>query len=465
MTKISILEKKWAYEELREVRIKNAMASILIEASATGEVNLYGDLAFNPEVDDFNIEDYFAESYADGVFTLELMELPARQKDLKAIQLKLGIPAGIALDITTDNYPLSIVGLSGNLKTDSENGPVSISNCECDMHIESENGPVRVRNSSGNIFAKLENGPISAEDISGEGLHLESENGPIKMRLASFKTVEIQTENGPIYYETLPVDGANMKFETENGIVHLVLPINYSFSLKAETESGRVKSKLDAEVTHEDNTFRIEQIYCDTDEVAQIEIITENGLIKLSGDSHINLDFIKVKLNQVKEALDKANTSEEKEMVMDLVSKVLDYLKKAAGSINEEKVKEKVNEAIAKLKSTMDDFNIDDTTANIKVKVEDISSEIYDGVREGLKNAKAEFDGLKYEHLNAESLKDYINKVVNSPLIKPYLGSEKKKAEKEEIAERSRLKILDMLEKGKITSEEAERLLNAIGKE
>jgi hypothetical protein len=55
--------------------------------------------------------------------------------------------------------------------------------------------------------------------------------------------------------------------------------------------------------------------------------------------------------------------------------------------------------------------------------------------------------------------------VVNSPLIKPYLGAEKKRQETEEIAERSRLRILDMLESGKITSEEAEKLLNAIRKE
>jgi hypothetical protein len=46
--------------------------------------------------------------------------------------------------------------------------------------------------------------------------------------------------------------------------------------------------------------------------------------------------------------------------------------------------------------------------------------------------------------------------VIDSPLIKPYLGGELKAKEKEDIADKSRLKILDMLESGKITSEEAE---------
>ncbi|MDI3503661.1 MAG: hypothetical protein PWP64_597, partial [Candidatus Cloacimonadota bacterium] len=141
------------------------------------------------------------------------------------------------------------------------------------------------------------------------------------------------------------------------------------------------------------------------------------------------------------------------------------YLHRSAQSINEEKIKNKVTEAIDKMNNTVKDFSLDKTRTVVIGKIENLSSEIYDGIREGLKNAKAEFDGLRYEHLNKDSLKDYIHKVVNSPLIKPYLGAEKKKAEKEEIAERSRLKILDMLEKGKITSEEAEKLLKAISKE
>ncbi len=467
MKKITVSERNWKYDELSKIIITNEMLPLQIESSPDSEIKMEGDLVFEIDVDleDFDIQDYFEDSYEDGVFSLNLLELPGSQKNFKSLQMKLKIPNGVFLEVYTGNFPLSAVGLINPAKIQTENGPISVANCEGDLHLESENGPVRIRNCEGNLYAKLDNGPISGEDVSGKGISLSSENGPIKMRLASFEQVEIRTENGPIYYETQPVEAAAMSFSTENGIVHLVLPLNYSFSLKAETESGRVKSKLDAEVIKEDNTFRIEQIYSEGDSIAQIEINTENGLIKLSADSFINLDYIKTKLNQIKEALEKVKTGDEKEKVNELVNKVLDYLKKAAGNINEDKIKDKVNEAIAKLKTTIEDMNLEDTTANIKIKVEDVSGEIYDGIKEGLKSMKAEFDGLKYEHLNAESLKDYINKVVNSPLIKPYLSAEKKKAEKEEIAERSRLKILDMLERGKITSEEAERLIKAIGKE
>jgi DUF4097 and DUF4098 domain-containing protein YvlB len=463
MKKNTTFEKKWAFDELSEIKLTNEMATLVVGVSDSTEVRLEGEIGFDPEQEDFDIADYLEDNFSGEVLRLELLELPSGS-DFKATQLKLFVPSNVMLSIETENFPLSINGLTSKLKLEVENSPVSIKNCEGDIHLESENGPVKLHQITGNIFAKMENGPISAEAISGEGLHIESENGPIKLRLASYKKVIVETENGPIHYETLPVEGGDFSFKTENGIVHLVLPLSFSFKLSAESESGRLKSKLDAEVTQEDNTFRITNIF-DDEEPTIIKIETENGLIKLSSDGHINLDYIKVKLDQMKDAVKQAATGEEKEKVKELLDKVADYLSRAAKSINEEKIRDKVTEAIDKMKAAAADFDFEETKATVTAKIDDLSTEIYSGMKDGLRNVKAEFDGLKYEHLNADSLKEYINKVVNSPLIKPYLGAEKKRQETEEIAERSRLKILDMLEAGKITSEEAERLLNAIRKE
>ncbi|MBP7116959.1 MAG: DUF4097 family beta strand repeat protein [Candidatus Cloacimonetes bacterium] len=458
------IQKKWANVGLSEIRLDNALAPLVIDDSADDAVLLEGLLNFEADQEDLNIEDYINAELDAGILTLKLDELPVNQRDIKTAQIKLSVPGKVFLNVSTDNFPLSLIGLENNLKISSDNSPVSIKHCRGDLHLESENGPVKLHNIRGNIYARMENGPVVAEDIVGEGLHIESENGPIKLRLASYKTVDLETENGPIHFETQPVEGGNFKFTTENGIVHLVLPLRFSFKLSAETESGRFKSNLDSEVVKDDRTFRIENLY-DDDEPTMISINTENGLIKLSSDGHINLDFIKTKLDQLKDSISGANTCNEKEKVNELLGKLIEYLSRATNSINEEKIKSKVNEAIDKMKAATKDIDLEGTKTVVISKVEDLSSEIYDGLKEGLRGVKAEFDGLKYEHLNADSLKEYINKVVNSPLIKPYLSAERKKQEQEEIANRSRLKILDMLEAGKITSEEAERLLKAIHKE
>lgn len=459
-----MLQKQWTYASLSEVKVINGMAPLMIETAADAEVLLQGMLMCDEDEQDFEFEDYLEASFSDGVLTVDLQEISSSKKGLQASQLKLSVPANVLLSIHTENFPLSFMGLQNTLKIVSENSPVSIKNCEGDIHIDSENGPVKFHHTSGNILARMENGPISAEDICGDSIKVESENGPIRLRLANFKDVDLESENGPIHYETQPIEGGNLRFKTENGIVHLVLPLSFSFTLTAESESGRLKSKLDTAVTQENNTFKIENLF-EGDAPTIIRIETENGLIKLSSDGHINLDFIKTKLEQLKDALSKANTSEEKEKVKELLSKVTNYLSTAARYISEENIKSKVNEAIEKMKAVAAEFDLQETKTTVISKIEELGSEIYDGINEGLRNVKAEFDGLKYEHLNSDALKEYINKVVNSPLIKPYLGAEKKRQEGAELAERSRLKILDMLEAGKISSEEAERLLTAIGKD
>lgn len=459
------IKKEWAIVGLEKVVINNQLASMSIEPSDSATVKLEGNIFCDEPHEDFNWEDYVSGDFSDGKLTIELDEIEAMDRSgMKASQLKLYIPKGVFIEYETYILPLGLHGLHNNVKVISENAPISVNNCEGDKHIESENGPVRIHNSKGSIYARLENGPLSAEAISGEGIHVESENGPIKLRLSNFKNVDLATENGPIYYETQPVEGGEFKFRTENGIVHLVLPLSFSFSLKAESEIGRVKSKLDFPVSVEDGVFRIENLY-DDDAPTTIEIQTENGMIKLSSDGHINLDFIKAKLNQIKADLLNANTSEEQDQVTELLNKVVEYLNRAVKSINEEKIRNKVNETIEKLKEMTQNIDFETTRTVVVDKVDDIGSQIFDGIKEGLKDVKSAFDGLKYEHMHGDSLKDYIHKVLESPLIKPYLGAELKKKEKDTIAEASRLKILSMLEDGKITSEEAERLLKAISKE
>ncbi|HNQ42839.1 MAG TPA: DUF4097 family beta strand repeat-containing protein [Candidatus Cloacimonadota bacterium] len=459
------IKKEWAIVGLEQVVINNQLAPMSIDQTEGAAVKLEGKIFCDEPHEDFNWEDYVSGDISDEKLTIDLDEIEAMDRSgMKASQLRLSVPAGVFISYETYILPLGLNGLKNNLKVATENAPVSVNNCEGDLHIESENGPVRIHNSSGNIFAKLENGPMSAEAISGEGLHVESENGPIKLRLSSFTKVDLATENGPIYYETQPVEGGDFKLKTENGIIHLVLPIRFSFSLKAESEIGRIKSKLDFPVSVEDGVFGIENLY-DDEVPTQIKIETENGMIKLSSDSHINLDYIKAKLNQLKEDLLKADTSEEKAQVTELLNKVVEYLNRAVKSINEDKIREKVELAIGKLKDMAQNIDFESARTVVVGNVEDISSQIFDGIKDGLKDVKSAFDGLKYEHMHGDSLRDYIHKVLESPHIKPYLGAELKKKEKDTIAEASRLKILSMLESGKITSEEAERLLKAIGKE
>ncbi len=458
MSKIN-LEKKWVFDPLHTVLIENHLAKLLFQADEGQEVNMEGIINFSHSQDTFQTEDYIQSEYQDGILKIILQDIDS--DEVKDAVFTVTIPEGVYLKVKTDNYPISLNNLKNKLKVLNENSPIYLQNCQGDMHLENENGLIRLSDCEGNIDAKLENGPLSASKISGQTLHLENENGPIKVRMASFTEVELYSENGPIFYETIPVENGNFQFKTENGSINLVLPNNFDFTLEATTQWGRVKTSFDLPITFNDNIYTM----INGEGTSQIKAISDNGTIKINAENRLNLDFVMNKLEQIKIALQKVNSEAEKQKVVEMVNKITTYINRLADSIKEEKIKEKITSATSKLKDLVVNFDFRETNDKVIKSVEDIGSQIQDAFKEGIKNIKESVDDLKKHRFHTESVAAYVKKILDSPQIKPYLGGEHKKKEKENIADRSRIKILEMLEAGKITAEEAERLLKAIGKE
>ncbi|NLM90076.1 MAG: DUF4097 family beta strand repeat protein [Candidatus Cloacimonetes bacterium] len=458
MSKIN-LEKKWVFDPLHTVVIENHLAKLLFQADEGQEVNMEGIINFSHSQDTFQAEDYILSEYQDGILKIILQDIDS--DEVKDAVFTVTIPEGVYLKVKTDNYPISLNNLKNKLKVLNENSPIYLQNCQGDMHLENENGLIRLSDCEGNIDAKLENGPLSASKISGQTLHLENENGPIKVRMASFTEVELYSENGPIFYETIPVENGNFQFKTENGSINLVLPNNFDFTLEATTQWGRVKTSFDLPITFNDNIYTM----INGEGTSQIKAISDNGTIKINAENRLNLDFVMNKLEQIKIALQKVNSEAEKQKVVEMVNKITTYINRLADSIKEEKIKEKITSATSKLKDLVVNFDFRETNDKVIKSVEDIGSQIQDAFKEGIKNIKESVDDLKKHRFHTESVAAYVKKILDSPQIKPYLGGEHKKKEKENIADRSRIKILEMLEAGKITAEEAERLLKAIGKE
>lgn len=451
------LEKKWVFEPLNKVVIENHLAKLFLQAGAEQEVCLKGTIKFNRSQDDFQADDYIQSDYQEGVLKIILPEFES--DEFRDAVFNVTIPEDVYLHIITDNYPVNFDNLKNKLKVLNENGPIYLQNCKGDMHLESENGLIRLSNCEGDIFAKLENGPFSASKISGKSLHLENENGPLKLHLASFPEVNLYSENGPLYFETVPLENGNFQLKSENGSINLILPNNFDFTLEATTQWGRIKTNFDLPIQVRDNTYTM----INGNGTVIIKAITDNGTIKINAENRPNLDFVKNKFEQIRIALFKVNSEEEKQKVVEMVNKVVAYINNIAGSIKEENIKEKLTTSTAKLKELVENFDFRATNDKVLKNLEDIGSQIQDALKEGIKNLKENMYDFKKHHFHTESLTDYIKKIIDSHQIKSYLGGEHKK--KESSTDLSRMKILEMLEAGKITAEEAERLLKAIGKE
>ncbi len=466
----------YSYPEAKSIKLVNHMGPLTVFASESGELEISADLKYKDHIDDINLADYIDIKLDSSQIILELQEIDDladgsfRRDEFK---LQIALPQLETVLLEAENESFNVAGLSSEIRLEIENGATVISNCIGDLHLESENGALKIRNHQGNVFVELENGPLSTDSLKGDKLSVESENGAIKMRSSAFTEAKITNENGVIYYETLPVDDARLDFENENGVIQLVLPSLWGFEIMMEQELGSIINKLEVPVTREDGF----QSILSGDGGAKIKIKTENGAIKLSHDRHLNLDFLQSKIEQLKETILKSKSMEDKEKVSALLENILAYANRGLESINEDKIKQVLSDAMAKLKQTVESIDFNAAKDKVAVSVESIGAEIQTAFKDLVqtfqdKANQEKIKGFKdkvfntHFHLDADEAGAAISaKVIEK--IKRIIPSafELKGLEKEVVADQSRLKILQMLESGKITAEEAERLLKAISKE
>lgn len=467
--KTAKIKLNYDFTGVEKVKIENSMAPVTISVSSSGQIEIEAELRVQEPSEERELGDYFHISQSDHTVSIELEEIPELQEPFMGTgksQVQIRIPKGVAVIAEAELHPISAEGLEGALVIHNENSAILLSNCSGHIHLENENGPIRMQSCSGDFEIDLENGPLSAEKLSGDKLEVESENGPVKIRLAAFRKVAISNENGVIYYETLPVENGEFSFENENGVVHLVLPDEFDFELDAETESGSLVSTIEAEKS----TMEGHKILRRGEGNTKITVKTENGVIKVSSGGQGDLGFLKLKIHELKAAINNAVKPEDKEQVLKTMNTVIASVQKMLGSVTEEKVKDNLSSALDKLKTLVENFDVKETKDKVVNSVDQIGNEVVDGLKGFIRKVKEPWgEGGRFEHSqvhrDVDSLKEYIHKVINSSLLKPYLGKGMSARDKQDVDERSRMKILEMLESGKITAEEAERLLKAIGKE
>ena len=177
----------------------------------------------------------------------------------------------------------------------------------------------------------------------------------------------------------------------------------------------------------------------------------------------------------LKESIQKTKTLQDKEEVQKNLGKVIDYVSQLTHNINEEKIKTAISAALEKLKTSVASFDVNETKEKVSAGVEDFTHEVsqtlssfWEKVRGKVgqefqsTNVRRHFHNIQSE---MRSVSDQINKALKGAGMPGWMKTDMDDDEREQMQDRSRLKILEMLESGKITAEEAERLLRAIGKE
>jgi hypothetical protein len=114
-----------------------------------------------------------------------------------------------------------------NVNATTQNGPIAVKNVIGDMELSAQNGPISLSGIGGNVRARAQNGPLqvrlTGSRWQGAGLDAETQNGPIQLEIPQNYNAALETGtiNGPMETDfpvTVTLSGKTWKrFSTQLG--------------------------------------------------------------------------------------------------------------------------------------------------------------------------------------------------------------------------------------------------------
>lgn len=132
-----------------------------------------------------------------------------------ADQVKIDISGGrirVSGPRRRDNTPWAVtfvihVPVRTDVAVTTENGPVDVDGVSGEIHLSATNGPVSLFRLGGNVVARAGNGPLTVDlegrTWSGKGLDAETTNGPVMLAIPEGYSAQLETGtiNGPLSVE------------------------------------------------------------------------------------------------------------------------------------------------------------------------------------------------------------------------------------------------------------------------
>ncbi len=467
-----------------KVTIESENLGYRIKGGEGSKVTINAEIEFEPRRRDEEIS-------AEDIFTMEKNEdenhvvITIDDPEVRQIKAKIlvTVPSETILEAISENGGIHIdeVKLVSG-KVESENGSLTLSDVGGDIELETENGSVRCAKVKGALAIETDNGSCKLVECEGARIGVATDNGSITCIRMNFPEIEMQTDNGKIFYEFTPLEAGKATFKTDNGKIQTVIPEGVDYDIHAITDNGRFFVGLGGEYliknTHNGKEFQKTR----GSGKVKIDIETDNGSIvmsnKLLNEKSMGHDSIaegvqtgmrhalKVVAKVIGtiggelENVDFGISPEDQQKVMSKIQKVGEKLQKAS-----EKIQEKTELDQEKL-TGLDNLGeeLSNLGTELKIKLSDLGRNTSETVRKELHNLH---DSPEFNTF-VRRVKREVHDLQESPEWKTIIRRVKREKvrevheEKQEDQHQSRVQILQMLQEGKLSVEEAERLLKAI---
>ena len=159
------------------------------------------------------------------------------------VHIDITAPPRSDLDVGTDDGPLTVEGIEGNLRLHTEDGDLRISGCSGDLEVRVDDGDLDVVGFRGAIDARTEDGEVTLRG-SLSSLRAESDDGSLRVRLEPDSAMTedwlIRTSDGRVRME-LPDDfAADLDIRVDDGSIDIDHPV----TIQGELSRDHIRTEL-----------------------------------------------------------------------------------------------------------------------------------------------------------------------------------------------------------------------------
>lgn len=435
---MTTLKFEFKYEgNFKKLDVKTEKVTIVISKGEPEAITIKGEIDVKQKIDyevkrDERIIKVIASEDSISVDTSELEEdLKELAVDYESFKLYLSVPDGLKISAESELGQIIVTGVEANFSFETEMGMILLEDVSGDAKVVAEIGKIKIKRGNFNrLTCTTEIGNIEVVGTMVNELHCESEVGKIVIRKTEISDATILSESGNIEYHLLPVMQNHSKIESGIGKVKLIIPKEINLSLKATSEMGGVNQNLkNVDVQKIEDGLILKTVNKSNNQhKAVINISTEIGWILL-----LNEDT----------PLEKEKSHSSSRLNRE-INNAMNEINKITRVLSSRTLRKSLGGAFANLGET------------IKSSVQSALRESEVAVKQSVKEMQ---DSLQQQSQEMKSRAEEFRKDAEYQRGYTYRTEERLSDN-----EKSRLKILELLENGKINQEEAERLLKAIGK-
>ncbi|OQY38344.1 MAG: hypothetical protein B6226_03835 [Candidatus Cloacimonetes bacterium 4572_65] len=433
------------------------------------ELDLTGIKSLNKETNEVSFD-----------FTLAEEALTEQNINFASAFIDVKIPNGSKSNLETELGRVKVSSLDGLVNIETEIGAVLLEDCSGTFNIETEIGSVNIFDSD---FEKLncetEVGSIRMTKIKAHTVNCSTEVGQIILEEADVSETNLMSETGNIEYTLLPSKQNHSKISTEIGKVKIIIPEESGLIITATTELGKISSFLkdvETKSLSEGVIFRKKGIEDNNERIVTMQVSSEIGNIVLL---HDNTD-----MNE------EGKKSFKSSKIANEIEKAMEEVTKATKVFSSPAFKQAFSGAFANLGETIRK-NVQVAVKDADVTIKDTFGTVRDSFKEEAHRAKMEreemLEAAQHMRENASATRKDVREQAREAREEAREAREEARQAKEQVTkvvardglnsdmfadnesassgtEKSRLKVLDLLEKGVITQQDAKELLEAIGK-